>query len=77
MGKKHGPEEIIGKLREAEIILAQGGTTGGCVSLDQGQRADLLSLAQGIWRSEDRSSATDEGSGEGEPACKRRTIIPH
>ena len=28
MGKKHGPEEIIGKLREAEIILAQGGTTG-------------------------------------------------
>ena len=28
MGKKHGPEAIIGKLREAEIILAQGGTTG-------------------------------------------------
>ena len=26
MGKRHGPEEIIGKLREAEIILAQGGT---------------------------------------------------
>ena len=28
MGKRHGPEEIIGKLREAEIVLAQGGTTG-------------------------------------------------
>ena len=28
MSKKHGPEAIIGKLREAEIILAQGGTTG-------------------------------------------------
>ncbi len=27
MGKKHKPEEIIGKLREAEIVLAQGGTT--------------------------------------------------
>ena len=26
MGKKHGPEEIIGKLREAEIVMAQGGT---------------------------------------------------
>ena len=25
--KKHKPEEIIGKLREAEIVLAQGGTT--------------------------------------------------
>ena len=26
--KKHTPEEIIGKLREAEIVLAQGGTNG-------------------------------------------------
>lgn len=25
--KKHKPEEIIGKLREAEIVLAQGSTT--------------------------------------------------
>ena len=24
--KKHKPEEIIGKLREAEIVLAQGGS---------------------------------------------------
>ena len=23
MGKKHGPEEVIGKLREAEIVLAE------------------------------------------------------
>jgi putative transposase len=23
---KHGPEEVIGKLSEAEILLAQGGT---------------------------------------------------
>jgi hypothetical protein len=26
MGKKHRPEEIIGKLREAENVMAQGGT---------------------------------------------------
>jgi hypothetical protein len=25
--KKHKPEEIIGKLREVEIMLGQGGTT--------------------------------------------------
>ena len=25
--KKHQPEEVIGKLREAEIVLGQGGTT--------------------------------------------------
>jgi hypothetical protein len=27
MTKRHRPEEIVGKLREAEIVLAQGGTT--------------------------------------------------
>lgn len=26
MARKHKPEHIIGKLREAEIVLAQGGT---------------------------------------------------
>ena len=26
MARNHKPEEIIGKLREAEIVLAQGGT---------------------------------------------------
>lgn len=31
MARKHKPEEIIGKLREAEIVLAQGGTLAdGC-----------------------------------------------
>ena len=33
MGKKHGPEEIIGKLREAEIVLAQGGTASDACRL--------------------------------------------
>ncbi len=29
--KKHKPEEIIGKLREVEIVLGQGGTIAeGC-----------------------------------------------
>jgi len=26
MGKRHKPEEIIGELREPQIVLAQGGT---------------------------------------------------
>lgn len=26
MAKKHSPEEILGKLREAEIVISQGGT---------------------------------------------------
>jgi len=31
MGKKYQPEEIIGKLREAEIVVARSGTVAdGC-----------------------------------------------
>jgi putative transposase len=44
MGKKHQPEEIIGKLREAEVVLAQGGTVAGaCRRIGHG--AELLPLA--------------------------------
>ena len=45
MGKRHNPEEIIGKVRVAEIVLAQGGNDGRCMSSDRGYRADLLPLA--------------------------------
>jgi hypothetical protein len=34
MGKKHEPEEIVGRLSEAEIVIAQGGTVK-CVSPDR------------------------------------------
>ena len=27
-GKKHGPEEVIPKLREAEVLISQGSTQG-------------------------------------------------
>ena len=30
--REHKPVEAIGKLREAEIVLAQGGMTSGCAS---------------------------------------------
>ena len=47
MGKKHGPEEIIGKLREAEIILAQGGTAS-----DACRRIALSEQTYYRWRKE-------------------------
>jgi hypothetical protein len=50
--RKHTPE-IIGKLREVEIVLSQGGTTTEACRRIAGRGADLLSLAQGIWWSED------------------------
>jgi len=45
-------------------LLGQGGTTAEACRPRRSQRADLLSLAQGIWRPEDGSGAADEGSGE-------------
>ena len=69
MGKRHKPEEIIGKLREAEIVLAQGGTTA-----DACRRIAVTEQTYYRWRKEygglktDQACA-DEGSGEGESAA--------
>lgn len=47
MGKKHQPEEIIGKLREAEIVLAQGGTLA-----DACRRIGVTEQSYYRWRKE-------------------------
>lgn len=52
MGKRHKPEEIIGKLLEAEIVLARGGTTADpCRRIAIAEQP--YAFAQGIWRSYD------------------------
>ena len=45
--KKHRPEEIIGKLREAEIVLAQGGTVA-----DACRRIGVTEQSYYCWRKE-------------------------
>ena len=47
MARKHKPEEIIGKLREAEIVLAQGGTV-----LDACRRIGVTEQSYYRWRKE-------------------------
>jgi transposase-like protein len=47
MGKRHKPEEIIGKLREAEIVLAQGGTIA-----DASRRIAVSEQTYYRWRKE-------------------------
>ena len=47
MGKRHKPEEIIGKLREAEIVLAQGGTVS-----DACRRIGVTEQSYYRWRKE-------------------------
>ena len=62
--KKHKPEEIIGKLREAEIVLAHGGTTlEACRRIRCGE-SDLLPLAQ-------RGALLNYGSTKRRPATTR------
>ena len=47
MARKHKPEEIIGKLREAEIVLAQGGTVA-----DACRRIGVTEQSYYCWREE-------------------------
>jgi putative transposase len=46
-GKRHEPEEIIGKQREVEIVLAQGGTTA-----DASRRIAVTEQTYYRWRKE-------------------------
>ena len=47
MARKHKPEEIIGKLREAEIVLAQGETVA-----DACRRIGVTEQSYYRWRKE-------------------------
>ena len=55
MGKRHKPEEIIGKLREAEIVLAQGGTVS-----DACRRIGVTEQSYYRWRKEYGGLKTDQ-----------------
>ena len=55
MARKHKPEEIIGKLREAEIVLAQGGTV-----LDACRRIGVTEQSYYRWRKEYGGLKTDQ-----------------
>ena len=68
--KKHKPEEIIGKLREAEIVLAQGGTVA-----DARRR---IGIAEQGWRKECGGLKMDRAwriLGERTPSGGRRCRI--
>ena len=53
--KKHRPEEIIGKLREAEIVLAQGATTAEAC-----RRIEISEQTYYRWRKEYGGLETDQ-----------------
>ena len=53
--KKHKPEEIIGKLREVEIMLGQGGTTAEAC-----RRIAVSEQTYYRWRKEYGGMGTDQ-----------------
>ena len=55
MGKRHNPEESIGKLREAEIALAKSETTG-----DPCRRIAIAEQTYHRWRKEYSGLKTDQ-----------------
>ena len=73
MARKHRPEEIIGKLREAEIVLAQGG-----VVADACRRIGVTEQTYYRWRREYGGLKTDQARRmkelEKENALLRRAV---
>lgn len=65
-GKKHGPEEVIPKLREAEVLISQAEYSGTGGEADWRIETDTDPLAEGIWRLPHGPGKADEATGEGE-----------
>ena len=63
--KRFTAEQIILKLREAEVSMAQREGGGPGVQADGGNRTDLLPVEKGIGGPEDGSGQAAQGAGEG------------
>ena len=50
-GRRDKPEEIVSKLRQIEVLQGQGKPIADAVR-QIGDSADLLPMAQGVWRHE-------------------------
>ena len=68
--RRHTPEQIVRKLKEADRMLNEGPTWRRSPPLP-GDRDDLSPLAEPVRRDEGRRRQAPEGAGEGEPALKR------
>jgi putative transposase len=68
--KKHTLEESIGKLREAEIVLAQDGTTS-----DACRRLAISEQPYYHWRKEYGGLITDQARRMGPKAAARPTTL--
>ena len=79
MGRQHHTaEEIINKLREAEVGLAKGlAVPAVCRKLGVAEQT-YYPLAEGVWRPEEATgqAAAGAGAGAGEPAAEEAGSKP-
>ena len=67
MGKKrHTAEEIVSKLRQVDVLTAQGRTVAEAIRHDRCDGGHVLPLALRVRRAEVRSGQAAEGAGDGE-----------
>ena len=59
MKKRYTGNQIVAKLRQADVLIGKGKTVPECLSGDRCLSANLLSLATEIWRYE---SGNDQGT---------------
>ena len=73
-GKRYSTEQIIGFLREVEVVLSQGHKLGDvCRELGiSEQRA--YRWRQDLWRSEDGSGPAIQGTGAGERQAAQSSV---
>src|SRR5215210_2416328 len=64
--KRHKPEEIVSKLRQVDVLVSQGQSVADAVRSIGG---DLLPLAPGVWRAQERPGQAAEGSRDREHAA--------
>ena len=64
--KRYKPEQIVTVLRQIEVAVANGKSTPQACKEAGIHTSDVLSVAEGIWRSEGGASQTTEGIGERE-----------
>ena len=63
--KRHKPEEIVTKFRQVEVLVGQGMARIDTDPRDRCCRADVLPLAEAVWRH-------GQGSGEGPQTSPKR-----
>jgi hypothetical protein len=63
--KSYKPEEIVAKLRQVDVLTSQGKNVAEAIR-SIGIRGDVLPLASGVRRVEERPGEAAEGSRDGE-----------